>query len=214
MKTKLDMVKAVLGFVGVSDADLVSRCNAVHDGMTNNPAYPAPPIDMPGFKTAIDAYAAAVAGALDGGKAAIATRNKRRGDVILLLHQLGHYVEVACKGDVNTFVSSGFVAASSPRAPEQQPVGQPAIASVSQGTSGQLVVTIQAVSRARHYEFRYAAVPAPGAAISWTTLMLPTTKPPTVLNNLTPGGTYTFQVRAYGSLGYSNWSSTVDRMCI
>ena len=104
------MVKAVLGFVGVSDADLVSRCNAVHDGMTNNPAYPTPPIDMPGFKTAIDAYAAAVAGALDGGKAAIATRNKRRGDVILLLHQLGHYVEVACKGDMNTFVSSGFVA--------------------------------------------------------------------------------------------------------
>jgi hypothetical protein len=55
----------------VSDADLVSRCNAVHDGMLNNPAYPAPPIDMPVFKTAIDAYAAAVAAALDGGKAAI-----------------------------------------------------------------------------------------------------------------------------------------------
>src|SRR3954453_5787576 len=115
MTTKLDMVKAVLGFVGVSDADLVSRCNAVHDGMTNNPAYPTPPIDMPGYKTAIDAYTAAVAGALDGGKAAIAMRNKRRGEVLLLLHQLGHYVEVACKGDRNTFVSSGFVPASSAR---------------------------------------------------------------------------------------------------
>ena len=95
---KIDMIKAVLGFAGVPDADLVSRCNAVHDGMTNNPAYPTPPIDMPGFKTAIDAYAAAVAGALDGGKAAIATRNKRRGDMILMLRQLGHYVEIACKG--------------------------------------------------------------------------------------------------------------------
>ena len=37
-------------------------------------------------------------------------------------------------------------------------------------------------------------------------MLVPTTKPPTVLNNLTPGGTYTFQVRAYGKLGYSDWS--------
>ena len=44
--------------------------------------------------------------------------------------------------------------------------------------------------------------------------LLPTTKPPTVLNNLTPGGTYTFQVRAYGKLGYSDWSEPVNRMCI
>src|SRR5215467_11948090 len=105
-KTKLNIVKAVLGFLGVSDADLVSRCNAVHDGMLNNPAYPTPPIDMPGFRTAIDAYTTAVAGALDGGKAAIAARDKGRGNVIIMLHQLGHYVEVACKGDLNTFVSS------------------------------------------------------------------------------------------------------------
>ena len=169
---------------------------------------------MPAFKTTIDAYAAAVAGALDGGKAAFATRNKRRGEVILSLRQLGHYVEVACKGDMNSFVSSGFVPASPTRSAEQQPTGQPTIASVSQGTSGQLVVTIQAVAKALHYEFRYAAVPAAGAVISWTTSLLPTTKPPVVLNNLTPGATYTFQVRAYGKLGYSDWRSTVDRMCI
>ena len=145
-KQKLDLIKAVVGFAGVPDADLVSRCNAVHDGMTNNPVYPSPPIDMPAFKTAIDAYTAAVAGALDGGKAAIATRNKRRGDVILMLHQLAHYVEVACKGDLNTFVSSGFVAASRTRAADQ-PVGQPEIASVEQGTSGQLIVTIKNVPK-------------------------------------------------------------------
>ena len=135
--------------------------------------------------------------------------------VILMLRQLGHYVEVACKGG-HEHASSRVVSwpLHRTRSAEQQPVGQPAIASVSQGTTGQLVVTIQAVPKARHYEFRYAAVPVAGAAISWTTLLLPTTKPPTVLNNLTPGGTYTFQVRAYGKLGYSDWSSTVDRMCI
>jgi Fibronectin type III domain len=210
---KIDLIKAVLGFAGVPDADLLSRCNAVHDGMTNNPAYPTPPIDMPGFKAAVDAYAAAIAGALDGGKAAIALRNKLRGEVIFMLHQLGHYVEGACKGDPQTFVSSGFVAVSRTRAPEQ-PVGQPAIASIDQGNSGQLVVTIKNVPKARHYELRYGAVPAGGGAINWTTILVATTKPPAEFNNLTPGGTYSFQVRAFGKLGYSDWSDPVSRMCI
>jgi hypothetical protein len=213
-KTKLNIVKAVLGFLGVSDADLVSRCNAVHDGMLNNPAYPAPPIDMPVFKTAIDAYAAAVAAALDGGKAAITARDKRRADMILMLRQLGHYVEVASKGDMNAFVTSGFVAKVTVRGPEQ-PVGQPVIASIDQGSnSGQLVVTIKNVPRARHYELRYGAVPVGGGAANWTTLLVATTKPPAAFNNLTPGGTYSFQVRAFGKLGYSDWSDPVSRMCI
>ena len=210
---KLDLIKAVLGFAGVPDADLVARCNAVHDGMTNNPAYPNPPIDMPGFKAAIDAYTTAIADALDGGKAAIATRNKRRGDVILLLHQLAHYVEVACKGDMNTFVSSGFAAVSKTRAPEQ-PMGQPEIALIEQGTSGQFIVTIKPVAKARHYELESGAIPAGGGAINWTTQLVATTKPPTVFNNLTPGGNYTFRVRAFGKLGYSDWSVPVSRMCI
>ena len=210
---KIDLIKAVLGFAGVSDADLVSRCNAVHDGMTNNPAYPTPPIDMPGFKTAIDAYAAAVAGALDGGKAAIATRDKRRGDVILMLRQLGHYVEVGMQEGHGDLRIEWFRGRFMTRAPEQ-PVGNRRSLRSIKASAGQLVVTIKAVPKARHYELRYGAVPVGGAAISWTTLLVPTTKPPTVLNNLTPGGTYSFQVRAYGKLGYSDWSDPVNRMCI
>jgi hypothetical protein len=213
-RTKLNMVRAVLGFSGVSDSNLVSRLNAVHDGMLNNPAYPNPPIDIATFKSAIDAYAAAIAAALDGGRTALTERDKRRADMIIMLGQLGHYVEVACKGDMSIFVTSGFVPASSTR-PPAQPTGQPVIASVRQGSnSGQLVVTIKAVPKARHYELRSGAVPASGGAVNWTTMLLTATKPATVFNNLTPGGTYTFQVRAYGKLGYSDWSDPSGRMCI
>jgi hypothetical protein len=213
-KTKLNIVKAVLGFLGVSDADLVSRLNAVHEGMFNNPAYPTPPVDMTAFKAAIDAYTAAVAAALDGGKTAVTARDKQREGMILMLRQLGHYVEVACKGDMNTFVSSGFVAAVRTRTPDQ-PVAIPAIASVDQGSnSGQLVVTIKSVPKARHYELESGAVPAGGGAINWTTILVATTKPSTVYSNLTPGGTYSFRVRAFGKLGYSDWSDPVSRMCI
>ena len=77
-----------------------------------------------------------------------------------------------------------------------------------------IVVTIKAVTKARSYELRYAPVPAAGASINWTTIVVATVKPATLLNNLTPGGTYTFQVRAFGKLGFSDWSDSVNRMCI
>src|SRR2546426_12072388 len=109
-KTQLNSIKPQLGVTELADGDLLARLNAIHDGLLNNPAFPNPPIDMPGFKAAIDAYTAAATAALDGGKNAIAERNKRRTDAIVMMRPLGHYVEVACKGDTKAFVSSGFVA--------------------------------------------------------------------------------------------------------
>jgi len=117
---KLSIIKPVLGTTGVSDTDFAARLNAIHDGMLNNPAYPSPPVDPAAFKTGIDGYSAAITAALDGGKAAMTALAKHRADVTVMYRLLGHYVESACNGDMNTFVSSGFVAQTkSPRAPEQ-----------------------------------------------------------------------------------------------
>jgi|SRR2546426_6394380 len=211
-KTKLNIIKPALGFTQMPDGDVLARLNAVHDGMLNNPAYPTPPVDLAGFKAAIDAYTAASAAALDGGKSAITERDKRRAEAVIMLRLLGHYVEVACKGDPNTFVSSGFVAATAQRT-TPQPVAVPSIVKIDQGNTGQLLVTIQSV-RARSYELRYGAIPVPGATVNWTTVVVPSTKPATPINNLTPGTTYSFQVRAFGKLGFSNWSASVERMVI
>jgi Fibronectin type III domain len=217
-KTKLTIIKPVLGVTNLSDADYVSRVNAVYDGMNGNAAYPSPPVDMPGFKAAIDAYTAAVAAALGGGTAAITARNKRRADVTIMFRLLGHYVESACKNDRPTFVSSGFVASSSGQKTPPQPVAVPVIGSVDQGNTGQLLVTIKPVAKARSYDIRFGSVPAAGAVggtnISWTTISVASTKPATPINNLMPGTTYTFQVRAFGKLGFSDWSDSVNRMVI
>jgi len=212
-KTKLNIIKPALAVNQMPDGDLLGRLNAVHNGMLNNPAYPNPPVDMAGFKAAIDAYTAAAAAALDGGKSAITERDKRRADAVIMLRLLGHYVEVACKGNPNTFVSSGFVPASARQRTPSQPVSTPSIVKIDQGSTGQLLVTIQSV-KARSYELRYGPVPASGATLNWTTIVVPSTKPATTVNNLTPGTTYTFQVRAYGKLGFSDWSDAVERMVI
>src|SRR3954467_11330339 len=125
-KTKLNIIKPSLGFVSMIDSDLVARAIAVHDGLNGNAAYPSPPIDMPGLKAAIDALNTAIAAALGGGKATTVEKDKRRADVIIMLRLLGHYVEGISKGDMKTFVSSGFVAAPTTRTPPQ-PVAQPLI---------------------------------------------------------------------------------------
>ena len=90
----------------------------------------------------------------------------------------------------------------------------PSIVRVNQGNSGQLLVTIQPVATARSYELRYAPVPAAGTTGNWTRIVVASTKPATPINNLTPGGNYTFQVRAFGKLGFSDWSAPVERMSI
>jgi len=213
-KLKLNIIKPVLTTTGVLDADFVTRLNAVHDGILGHPAeYPSPPIDMPGLKAGIDAYAAAIAAALDGGKAAITARDKRRIDVTIMFRILGHYVEVASKGDMNTFVLSGFVAVPTATRTPAQPVAVPSLNSVDQGSTGQLMVLIKAVPKARSYDIRFAPVPLSGAAITWTTMQFATVKPAVPINNLSPGTTYTFQVRALGKLGFSDWSAPVIKMC-
>src|SRR5215471_12874946 len=140
-KAKINSIKPVLGFVRMSDGDLLQRLNKVHDGMWNNPAYLTPTVDMATFKTAVETYTAAVSATLEGGKSATAARDKARSEVMFMLRQLGHYVEQACKNDMTTFLSSGFIVAG-PKTPAQ-PVAVPAIASVDQGNPGELKVIVK-----------------------------------------------------------------------
>jgi hypothetical protein len=213
-KTKVPIIKPALGVARVADTDFVARLIAIHDRMNGNPKYSNPPVDMVSFKAGIDTLSTTIGAALDGGKNAIAARDKARADVTVMFRLLGHYVEVACKDDMDAFLSSGFVAAIPRQKSTAQPVAIPSITAVDQGSTGQLVVTIKPVAKARNYDLRYAPAAPAGTVINWTTVTVATAKPAPIVNNLIPGTIYTFQVRAFGKLGYSDWSSTVSRMVI
>jgi len=43
---------------------------------------------------------------------------------------------------------------------------------------------------------------------------VPNAKTAAPINGLTPGTMYAIQVRAYGQLGYTEWSDSATRMCI
>jgi hypothetical protein len=213
MAQKTNHIKPSVAFSTLAPAVLVLQAKSVHDNMTNNPLYVGAPVTPEVLQAAIDAYIAAAAEAMDS-KRAIAEREKQHLALIRLLRQLAHFVEVAAKDDMATFMTSGFQPAiyahSTPQA--LPPAG---IVKIDQGTTGQFLVTLKSLSRARLYELRYGAAGAGGATpATWTSQTIPNAKRAVVIDNLTPGTTYVFQVRAYGLLGYTDWSDSISRMAI
>jgi len=213
MSTKTKRIWAMLGFTNVKDQDVVSRCTAVLTGLTGNANYPTPPVDLATYKSAIDALSAGIAESIDGSKKIIAAKNKDREAVIKMYRQLGTYVEANCKEDMAIFTSSGFQPAVNTRA-AAQPLTKPVIKRVEQGAnSGQLLVRVAAVDKAKSYELRYAPV-ANGVTGAWIHVPVPTVKQGVSVTGLTPGTIYSFEVRALGALGYTDWSDSANRMVI
>src|SRR4051812_42877436 len=140
MTTTVKKIKAVLGFGGMPDVELLKRLDAIIGGMTGSPAFSSPPVDMASFKTAVDLYDALVTEALDGGKKAIIAKRQQRDVVIRMATQLGHYVEAASSNDLVTFNTSGFVAVAITRTPPQ-PLVAGSFRYVNRGpNTGQVVV--------------------------------------------------------------------------
>jgi len=181
--------------------------------MNGNPRYPTPTVELPVFKVKIDSYAAAIGEALDGGKKAKAERARLRREATNLYESLGHYVQANCNDDLATFMSSGFSAVSYVRS-SAQPLSSPKVRTLDQGTSGEMLVGIGATAKARSHELRYAALGPDGIPGPWTTMSLVAVKSKISIAGLKPGTIYAFQVRALGSLGFTDWSDSTTRMVI
>ena len=208
------LIKAAINFTKSLPEQVLSQAQALLKGLTGNSNFTNLPVDLNVFKADLDSYAVSIADAKDGGKKAIALRNKLGEVVIRTIKLLATYVELNCKDDMNIFLSSGFQPRSSTRTPAQ-PLDQPTILNIDQGPTGQLLASVNPVRKAKSYELRCGAVGAGGTApAAWSTLMVPNVKTAVPINGLTPGTTYAVQVRAYGQLGYTQYSDSVTRMVI
>ncbi|HEY2383235.1 MAG TPA: fibronectin type III domain-containing protein [Terriglobia bacterium] len=208
------LIKAALGLTKALPELVLSQGQALLKGLTGNSNLPNAPIDLNVFKADLDSYAASIADAKDGGRKAITLRNTQGMVVIHAIRQLAAYVELNCKDDMNIFLSSGLQPRSSTRTPAQ-PLDQPMILFLDQGTSGQLLVSITKVRGAKSYELHYGpAGPGGATPTAWLAQMVPNVKSAASISGLTPGTTYAIQVRAYGLLGYTEWSDSATRMVI
>jgi hypothetical protein len=197
-------IKAKLGQHDVSDVDVVKALMTGYNGLLNNPAYPAPPVDLATYKAGIDRFSALIIDAEDGGKKAISAKDKQRVVVIKMYTQLGHYVEAACNDDLATFNSSGFTAAVKTKTAAGS-LTQAKFSSIDRGpNSGQAVVKPEHQPGTIAFDVRYALEGSGGALGPWTVVTLTSSKKETI-SGLTMAGVYQFQIRALGKLGYTDW---------
>ena len=195
-----------------SAEQLVTMAGAVITGLTNNPAFPTPTVDLKAVQGAAEDLKAALSAQAHGGMAATAEKNNKREILITLLRKLKHYVEDNCNNDLAVLLSSGFQAAATSRT--RSPLANPAILGIDFGNSTELVLKVTPIALAKCYEVRSAAVGAGGVPGGWQTAGLFTNSKSMTIAGLLPGTTYVFQVRAVGgSTGYSDWSHPVSRMC-
>jgi hypothetical protein len=208
IKNLITKIKAKLGMHGVTDPDVLKAGNTGYAGLLNNTSFPNPPVPLPTFRQELDSFSALIVDAEDGGKKSITAKNKQRAAVIKSYVQLGHYVEAACNDDLATFTTSGFTAASTTRT-ATQPLAPQTFDSIDRGPNGgQAAVKVKRQIGAITYFVQYALVGAGGVLGPWTTVTLTNSKKMTI-SGLTPAGTYQFQVRALGKLGYTDWSPSM-----
>jgi len=212
MATIQKLIKAMLDFTKKAPEQLLAQGYTILKAMTGNVNFPNQPVDLADFKTLLDAFSVAIGDANDGSKKAISHRNQIGAEIVQTLRVVAFYVELNSKGNMNIFLSSGLTPRSATRTPSQ-PLAPTALTGVTQGISGQLLATIKRVRGAKNYQLRIGQIGAGGAMpTSWTIETVPNAKTAAALNGLTPGTTYAIQVRAYGSLGYTEWSDSAVRM--
>ena len=203
-------VRAVDASRGQSAEQLVAFCGGIIKGLTDNPAYPNPPIDLKTLQAAVDDLNAALAAQAHGGTAATAEKNNKQEALIKILFKLKHYVEDNCENDLAILLSSGFQAASATR--DRSPLANPSILSIDRGNSDELMLKVTPIARAKCYEVRSAAVGAGNVPGPWQQAGIFTSSRITIAN-LVPTTTYMFQVRAVGAAGNTEWSDPVSHMC-
>src|ERR1051326_6432952 len=148
------LIKALLDFRKMLPEQLLALGYTILKSLTGNPKFPAPPVDLGQFKTALDAYSVLIGDAKDGSKKAITARDHQGAEVIWMLKGLAMYVELICKDDMNAFMSSGFQPRSTVRTPAAA-LEQPTILSMDQGISGEFLVWMKSVGRrAKTYDIR------------------------------------------------------------
>jgi hypothetical protein len=195
-----------------SAEQLVTMAGTIITGLTDNPAFPAPTVDLNAVQVAANDLRAALAAQVQGGPAATADKNNKRAALIALLRKLSRYVEDNCGNDLALLLSSGFQAAAIAR--NNSPLANPEIHSLDFGKSTELVLKVSPIARAKCYEVRAAAVGAGNVPGPSQPAGLFTNSRSMTVGGLVPGTVYVFQVRAIGgSTGYSDWSNPVSRMC-
>ena len=205
-------VRVVQNFNRLTTDQLITSGTAVVNDIDGNPKVPNPAVPVDIFKAQLQTLILAAAAAKDGGKKAIAERNKQRAIFIKMMKKQAQHVEEIAGTDVTVVTSAGYQVLAEPVS--SQELEQPAIDKITQKNSGQQKVFATPVA-ARMYQLGHGPAGPDGTVpASWTTLDLANVRPAPVITGLTPGTIYAYRIRAFGASGWTPWSEWVTKMSI
>src|SRR5580692_4868229 len=190
---KQKKIRVVQGFGRYADQPLMTAASAGVDGLEGNNDLPNPPVPAADLKAAVITLGQLI-GANDGGKKAVAAKNKQRQIVVKMMEQDAHYVEQVANNDPAIIAKTGFPTISAKTPPV--PLDKPKIEKIVPGMTGQMLVSVTPNPKARMFEIHFG-VTGPGGALpaQWTTQPFSKARPATAVNGLTPGTSYTFEAR-------------------
>lgn len=200
--------KTSLSFGSLPDADLVEFTDTIITKMTGNPAFTTPAVPLPVLTTKKMEFLDSIVAASQGGLGFTAAKDAERDELLPLLRTQASYVQTVSNDDAAVILSSGFSVNSTNRT--SAPLAKPSIDVIENNASTQLLVKVTTIPNARAYEVRINSGDG-----KWVNAGVFTKSRYILLENLTPGSTYTIQVRAVGGkTGYSDWSDPVSHMSL
>lgn len=141
-----------LAFAKFADPNLFEFANGIVIAMTDNPAFPAPPVSMADLARVNKDFETALTAAFGGGIQLTAVKNAARVALIAALRDEATYVQMRARNDLPTLLTSGFSATSKNAA--QSPLPKPVIFKIVNECSGELVVRAARVPNTNSYQVR------------------------------------------------------------
>ncbi len=174
--------------------------------MTANTAFPEPTIPPADMEALRLTFHNALLASANGGTLLTAAKEEAKTPLLAAMRLNASYVQGRPGLTLSMLLSSGLLANSTNHA--QSDLVAPAIMSIDNGVSGQLIVHLTVVTNAHSYQVQ---VMTPDGKVVQTVNSTAGRSIP--VNNLTPGVVYTFQACAIGgSTGQSDWSDPVSHM--
>ncbi len=149
--------KLNVSFAGYGDTAFLSKVQSIALEVASIDAFKDSTPAMPELLDAISAYNDALTEAVDGGKKAIADKNKKRKVLEAMLRQLAAFVSMVANGDRALLIASGFDVAQEPA---QKPLVGPSGLIVNNGNNrGEVEVKLVGAKNVRSYVHEYTLDP-------------------------------------------------------
>ncbi len=203
---KIPNIKTSLWFAnGMPDNTLITFCRNIYTLLYALPEFTNIPVPAAVLLEGIETFAAAKSAQPNGGQAGTAFKNNKRRELLISMRKLAIYVQEACGNDLALLLATGFSAASTNRT--RYALSKPSILKITQGMSGEALVTMTTEGIARGCEVRFAEIFEDGRIGEFQPAVFSSSSRNISVPNLIPGKLYVFQGRTMGgTTTYSDWS--------